>query len=253
MTDILRPTEDEIKLAVAEPFDRVFRERPEKLLSALVVIDRKLNTNIPMINYVADREMNELCSFANQFNGSIEGTQDAVSRHRLMALVYCHIMEADLPYMVLWNLLRILRGDDCDWTFRRRTEKGKWKDCQYPKDKIAELSRLCESLDLCIGDVLNRLLDTDFRNAFSHSQYWLDEGRLLPTRRLVPFSRIGTGVGSLKSFMTSEMAALHAGANCYLKSFTDCFKLAASHYKDDQAHEIDVGKVSWTKYGWTWS
>ena len=62
------PTDEEIKLSIAELFDRVYQNEREWLLSCLVPIDNKLITKRKVITYVVEDEMRELCDFLNSFN-----------------------------------------------------------------------------------------------------------------------------------------------------------------------------------------
>jgi hypothetical protein len=58
------PTEEEIHGSVAQLFDRVLIGYPEKLLSALIAVDKTMHAGLTMINYVVDYEMQEICLMA---------------------------------------------------------------------------------------------------------------------------------------------------------------------------------------------
>jgi len=138
---MILPSHEEIDIAVAEVFDCVRRKCPANLLNSLVVVDTTMDLDHSNINYVVDYEMREICDFANAFKKQLAKTTDRRQQARIKILIYCHIMEADLPLTVFWNLLRILDGAPPDWTFRRRTKAGKDEICESPRQKIAEVNR----------------------------------------------------------------------------------------------------------------
>lgn len=240
------PPDEEIRLAVAEVFDRVRFDHTSKLLNALVVVDKSMFRGHSMINYVVDYEMQELCHFVNGFNAHLKQTDDRFQQSRIRALIYCHIMEADLPLTVIWNLLRILNGEDCDWTFCRITNGKKKQICEYPRQKIVELSRLSKKLDVRIGTVLDRLWQVDLRNAFSHSQYcWMGE-MLTATSSLSPLSRKKERERNNPSFTAEDIELLYRGASKLLYYFVEAYRLTIEPFKDGNAHSVDIAGSSGT-------
>jgi len=184
------PLSSEIQKAIFELFREVKEGYPEELLSALVTIDLDIQSGDKSITYVPDWEMYEICAFVNDFKSILDGLQNNQAlKTRIEIMIYCYIMEADFPFAVLWNLLRILNQQQCEWTFSRVTKKGEVLTCKYPKDKIEEIQKLSRPKDLRIGELLGQLWRSDLRNAFSHSQYSLDKNFLIGTRQLSPISR----------------------------------------------------------------
>lgn len=247
------PTEDDIKLAIAQLYAQVGVEYPDKLLSALVPVDKTFLKGRAMINYVVDWEMQEICDFVNGFNTHIQQTEDRFQIVRLKTLIYCHIMEADLPLTILWNLLRILNGDSCDWTFHRITKNGNRHVCQYPREKIIELKRLSDETGLDIGEVVERLWEPGLRNTFSHSQYcWMGD-RLQPTKSLSPISRKDGGANNVQAFTFDEIDTLYRRADNLLYYFTVGYRSVIANYKDGNAYRIQDGWIVWDKQsGWVW-
>ncbi len=247
------PSNDEIRLAVAEVFDRVRFCHADKLLNALVVVDKSMFHGNNIINYVVDYEMQELCDFVNSFKAYLKQTENHFQQARIRALLYCHIMEADLPLTVIWNFLRILEGGNCDWTFHRITKKGKTEVCQYPREKISELSRLSKKLDVQIGTVLDHLWQVDLRNAFSHSQYcWMGE-MLTATGSLSPLSRKNCGKRNNPSFTFDDIERLYEGSRNLLYYFTEAYQITIDPFKDGNAHPVDSGLIVWdSQSGWLW-
>jgi len=250
---IQTPSDEEIRLAVAEVFDHVRFGHTANLLNALVVVDKAMHQGYSIINYVVDYEMQELCDFVNGFHAHLKQTDDRFQQARIKALIYCHVMEADLPLTVLWNLLRILDGEACDWTFQRITNNDYKQVCQYPREKVAELRRLSEKLDVQIGIVLDRLWQGDLRNAFSHSQYcWMGD-ILTATSSLSPLSRKDGRKKGNPSFTFDDIECLYQGANKLLYYFAEAYRIAIAPFRDGNAHPVDSGWIVWdSKAGWLW-
>ena len=248
------PTEGEIHEGVAQLFDRVLIGYPEKLLSALIAVDKTTHAGLTMINYVVDYEMQEICDFVNGFNATLKQTEDKYQQIRLKTLIYCHILEADLPLTVFWNLLRILNNESCDWTFHRVTTKGKPEVCEFTRQKIEEIARLSSLTYTSIGSVLKRLWEPGLRNAFSHSQYCWTGDMLRSTNDLSPISRRqsksnATGIG----YLFTEVDTLYQRAQYLLHHFITCSRLAIKNYKDGNTYKVQDGWVVWDdKAGWLW-
>jgi hypothetical protein len=250
---IQTPSNDEIRLAVTGVFDQVRLCHADKLLNALVVVDKGMFQGNNVINYVVDYEMKELCDFVNSFNTYLKQTDNHFQKARIRVLLYCHIMEADLPLTVIWNLLRILEGENCVWTIYRITKKGKKEICQYPREKITELSSLSKKLDMQIGTVLDSLLQVDLRNAFSHSQYCLKGEMLTATGSLSPLSRKNGGKRSNPSFTFDDIERLYEGSSKLLRYFTGAYRRTINPFKDGNAHPVDSGLIVWdSQAGWHW-
>jgi len=247
------PSNDEIYMAVTELFDRVRFDHADKLLNALVVVDKGMFHGNNIINYVVDYEMQELCDFMNSFTAHLKQTDNHFQQARIRTLLYCHIMEADLPLTVIWNLLRILEGGNSDWTFHRITKNGKKEVCRYPREKIAELSRLSKKLGMQIGTVLDRLWQVDLRNAFSHSQYcWMGEV-LTATGSLSPLSRKNGGKRGNPSFTFDDIERLYEGTSKLLYYFTKAYRITIDPFKDGNAYAVDSGSIVWdSQAGWLW-
>jgi hypothetical protein len=239
------PTENEILASVAEVFDLVRGTYPHKLLSALITVDKTMHRGLNIINYVVDYEMQELCDFANGFIASLKHTEDHLQQIRTKILVYCHIMEADLPTTIFWNLLRILNNERPDWTFHGITSGGETQVCQYPREKIAELKRLSEISNVSIGGVLDRLWKGELRNAFSHSAYFLMGNMLTATGSLSPLSRKDRSDKRNPSFSFDHIEGLYEGATKLLYFFTNCYSYAIEPFRDGNARQIDDGSVVW--------
>ena len=207
-----------------------------------------------------EREMDELCGFITDFapvaariaHLRAQGTVADAARltTRLQVMCYCHIVEADFPYLILLNLLRLLRGRDCCFTL---------VGCEYPHQKIQELQSLETTLETGVAAVLDRLLQRDLRNAFSHSQYAIDnDGALVATKWL-------SGVtgrppmptqGHTVFFTVEDVRSLYETSLAYFRTFVDCYRETIVPYKDGEFHSSELSRspLRWdsARNQWTW-
>lgn len=250
---IKAPSNEQILFAVSEIFDRVRFGHTGNLLNALVVVDKTMHEGCSVINYVVDYEMQELCDFVNEFKAHLKHTENRFHQARIKVLIYCHILEADLPLTIFWNLLRVVKGETCDWTFRRITKNGDKQVCQYPREKVDELRSLSEQLDMKIGTVVDRLWQGRLRNAFNHSQYcWMGD-TLTATSSLSPLSRKNVGKKGNPTFTFDDIELLYQGAIKLLYYFTEAYRIAIAPFKDGNAHAVDSGWIIWdSEAGWLW-
>lgn len=247
------PEDEEILWAVIKPFEAVKQFFPSHLLSALVPTEK--SEGYTHINYIVDNELQETCNFVNDFNTLLNMADDTHRQIRIKLLVYCHIMESDYPFIVLWNLLRILDGQPCKWTFTRITNKGDEEICRYTEQKINELERLSSNLGLPTGTVLSNFWDNDMRNTFSHSQYILDGNRYFSTRTLSPFSRASNKqlFSSDIDYPFAHINELYSKATGFLRTFVEVYKHYIMPFKDGENHHLQDGIITWDRRGrWVW-
>jgi len=83
---------------------------------------------------------------------------------RIGLMIYCHISEADFIPRILHNLLSVKDGDYNAFPFPRRGNLE-----SSPKKKIEQLKEKDEEL----GVLLEKIYNSDLRNAFFHSDYVL--------------------------------------------------------------------------------
>lgn len=248
------PLSSEIQKAIFELFRGVKEGNSEELLSALVPIDKdfqpgdKLTTNVP------DWEMREICAFVNDFKTILDGLQNNQDlKTRIKIMIYCHIMEADFPFTVLWNLLRILNQQQCEWSFSRITKEGKVSTCKYPREKIVEIHRLSRPKDLLIGELLAQLWRPDLRNAFSHSQYFFGADYFVGTRQFSPISRdANTSPYKTVRYSHEEINALYQGAYDFLFAFVKVYESYIEPYQNGNVYKIQPGSIRWGEQG-TWN
>ena len=232
MIDRQVPTGEKIYSSLFGLFNRVRSCDKRVLRNALSPSDLELDpTNVPYWEY------HELVGFVKMLEDLIPlHIQSVKTEIRLRLIGYCHIMEADFPFAVMWNLLRIMEAQEPSWTFVVQDDKGKKIICEYPTQKITAIANLASQLNEPLGDCLTRLWVSGVRNAFSHSQYTLmvnyreHSGYMMRTKGLSPISRkspdeIQNGKGN-PSF--DDIRTLYQGAlallNCFDAKYNEACK-----------------------------
>lgn len=246
------PTTEEVSKAIFEVFDQVYKNENQWLLSALVPIDKKISPGDKVITYIPGDEIDELSEFLNGFNELSKKTENELQKKRIKILNYCHIMEADFPYAVIWNLLRILNKQECVWTFYNCDENGEPvlnKDgeltvLQYSINKINAIKKLANKKSLVVGEILYKIWQSDLRNSFSHSQYFFTEDYFCCSNQLSPLSRKDSDVGK-NNYLLEDVDLLNSCASAYLSSFIKAYKSAVDFYKDGKPHKIHDGYIKW--------
>jgi hypothetical protein len=270
------PSREETAAAMRTVFTRCRDEKHKRLFTALVPILRTLpgySTSPEML----DREMDELCGLLNDLVPVVSHIAELAEKGvvhdaarlntRLKVMVYCHIIEADYPYLIILNLLRVLLDRECCFTFYQRTDddeirlrdNGDPKYCDYPLQKVTELERVDRTLGTGVGSLLSRLLQPDLRNAFSHSQYVLDhDGSFLATKWFSGITGHTTAdVGKHTVFFTAaDIQSIYDSSLAYVETFVACYKEMIAPYKDGQFHQTELtgSPLRWCRERnqWTW-
>lgn len=254
MADGLKlPTDEEISAALEQVFARAKEHAPSRFLESLIPVE--VSDGLALINYVPDYEMNEICEFANMFRALMSGTKLADEQSRLKVAVYCHIMESDLPLTVVWNLLRLQHNETCQWTFTKQTRKGE-RTCEYTEEKVQEIVRKADALQLDVGRILEMIWERDLRNSFSHSQYVLIGGNYMATRRSSPLSRRQNRTLSDGDcyYSYETLDALYQRACQWLFAFIETYKSYIAPYKDGRVHDVWGRPIFWDcgRRRWLW-
>lgn len=265
---------DDIATAIQCLFNDAGRRDPKHFLSALVPVNRTLMPGHKGISFPLDHEMNELYYFANDFSAAqledippstpTEGQRLEQLRTRLRILLYCHIMEAVFPMLTIYNLLRVLRGRQCCWTFYKRKSddtiaRNDDNVCVYaehPGDRIEQITSQCKGRRPNIGTLLNSIWCRDLRNAFVHSQYFLE-----PDCSVIATGCV-TGVGRRTHndlskheiyFPVADIVQRYDAANAYLKSFTQCYSTCIQQFKNQSPHPTESGVIWWDNKRLRWT
>jgi len=240
---------EKYKKETQEKLKQLFKEaeekNSEKFLRAFFAIDTKRYPN-KIMSYVSSLEFKELLDLLKTFNKIVISYKvDKNTRTRLRLFLYCHILEVDLPYMIIANIARILAGEPYDSRIYLTTEEGK-KLCEYPWQKIKYLNDLGKKVGLDLSAIWNRFFRPELRNGFSHSQYCLRnrQGDVFLTSEVSPTTR--TKKPPNKEFYSyKEVEDLYMAACEFLQVFIEITKQFLSKYKNGNYYSIgyDIGPV----------
>jgi hypothetical protein len=224
------PGREEIKLAIFEVFNLALQIDPKQVAYALRP-RWKVNQSVQAAEFYSpneDSEMRELCELVNDCQAFIGNANDLKKSTRLKIIAYCHIMEAGLPLVVIWNLIRIIDRQTVEWLMTPTYSKSKSKTLIYPNERIDEILAGAVKQELSIGFKLRNLWSPELRNAFSHSQYTIfNNGHVSGSENTSPttspaFSKKRIVPGQYY-FTDKEISAYHEGARAYLLAFSSAY------------------------------
>jgi len=114
------PDQAEVSQAVKRIFDLAVGKLGKDILQALIPVNETFYEEGKCLPLHLDAEMKELCGLCKSFHmipdrhdltiTNLDRVRLTKLRTRIQVFVYCHIMEADYPYVVLLNLLRATKG-----------------------------------------------------------------------------------------------------------------------------------------------
>ena len=235
------PSEDELKTSLKQLFDDSRQLEKTMVMECIYPRDVMLEKDLPegnnQITFAPFWEIDELNAFVQLHLDHFKFISDYTARARICLVLYCHILEADFPMAVIYNLLRILGHEKPSWMFLGLDEKQKEKVCQYPSGKICEILRRSAVLKQPIGAMLDRMWKSAIRNSFMHSNYMLTSDRFIPTKGLSPISR--NNINSMQENLmnptpTIEDIICHGfSAVSFLSSFNHEYKIYRELYPID--------------------
>lgn len=234
------PEKTEITSGLEELFLQASGENEKQFLSALIPVDTSLGKGVEGITNACDFELQEICEFCNQINGYLDTAKNQRERMRLNLAVYCKIIEADHPFVVIWNLLRTISNQPVSWSFYTLNKKGQKEVCQFPNQKFQEIQKFSDKQK--IGKIISNLWHPEIRNAFSHSSYFLSNANLIISRDLSPVSRKGHAECS---FPHSAIESLSSATKFFFHSYLNIYKTWSSKFKTGEIYEIMSGKIIW--------
>lgn len=177
---------------------------------------------------------------------------DAEMSVRLSVHAYCHIMEADLLYLILLNLCRVAEGLKCDWLFMAREKDDSFREKDgdvYRLNKISDKIEHLKKYDLAkesqLSTMLEGLWDGELRNAFSHSQYFIDsEGKLgcikwAHKTSSESFAKNGQFTGEPLYLEKKDIKSLSESAFGYIRIFGDLYHEFVTPYKSTSSVSLD--------------
>lgn len=240
---------DVADIAIAGLFDLVSTRHPLELLSALVPVDKRL-VNFTTLPVGVHDLMRESCTFVNEINSRLSQEDDLESRARLQLQGYVHIMEADFPYMVIWNLLRIVGRERVEWRF---TNESGETPLEFVEERICDIERRSKSERFTIGTVLRGMWSREIRNAFAHSQYYIRDGSFWCSLHEMPFA--DRDISKLRIVELAHIEKLFVAAEHYFGTFVTLYRDAIGRFKDGKERDIHDGQIAWDldRGGWNWS
>lgn len=242
-----------IQKVIDELFDIAVIELNQKIISAFIPFGGIVE--IPAYQFQTfafDDELAELVDYLreyaellNQFNSKPK------QKTRLLAQMYCRVMENDFQYLIIYNVLRLLNNLRPDWEFKT-TRNGKPFYCENPTSKIDEISTLCKSKKLGIGKLLKNLLKADLRNSYYHSQYTISpDGSFVNTRFYSPSSQIKP---AKKVYKLNEIESLYTFAESFFDNFFKRFSVERKKFKDGKEYVFYDGRnICWELNNHRWS
>lgn len=247
------PDKDEICFSVAQLFSTSAERVQQKILGALVPHSFAPS---PMICYWPELEMEELCRFVSQFCAYLNDDITPQEKCRLMILIYCHIMEAEFPSTVIWNLLRVMNDEAPSWVYYGINKKGEEFPCELPEKRYSEIKKLSEKVGMVVGNVLDNLWHNKLRNAFSHAQYIIHEnGDFLGGKNMSPITSNAISLSDTAAstgenpynYSFLEVKGLFEGTLNFLDSFIQSYRFIIEPYKTGQLFDIPTGHIRWDK------
>ena len=223
---------EETKEKLKQLFKEAEEKDSEKFLRAFFAIDTKRYPN-KIMSYISSLEFKELLDLLKTFNKIVISDKvDKNTRTRLRLFLYCRILEVDLPYMIIANIVRIIAGEPYDSRLYLTTKKGEIKVCEYPWQKIKYLNDLGKKAGLDLSTIWNRFFHDELRNAFSHSQYCLRNrhGDVFLTSAVSPTTQTNKTIN--KEYYTyAEVEYLYLAAYSYLEVFIEITNQFMAKYK----------------------
>lgn len=113
----------------------------------------------------------ETKNFVEHFYNMLSDKNYIVDNIRIGLMLYCHIFETNFIPRVIYNLITTRKGEyNC---FPFPLTNGKWE--MNPERKILKI----KEKDQKIGDLMQKIYDTNIRNAFVHSDYILTNKEII--------------------------------------------------------------------------
>lgn len=244
------------------------------VLKYLIPVNRAFLPGKGALPFYLDREMNELCSFVTDYDTLTTPPETAPSsanadrcmriHSRALLLLYCHIMEADYPYITLLNLALGALGYPPCWTFYKYRPDGSIDQnkhqqsiiLRHPGDRIECLKVLTAALQKNIVSALNSLWSSDLRNGFSHSQYFIEpDGSVILSQHHTGVSGT-TSAHALKQnpyFPHEDLLEMYLSARRYLYAFVTQYRALVDPYKDGAHYDIGLSAaVTWNRDQQCW-
>ena len=238
-----------------EIFSRAKTTNEISFLTSCFVFHKKWNHNI--LTYSSDREFQEVLELISDIKGLQEsGSVNKTTKARMYLLIYSHILEVDLIYLILYNMINTIRKKEYSPVVKFLNDKEQWKKAKYPSQKIKSLQSISHKIDINVENLYNNFFDKNLRNAFSHSQYYLDlSGNLINTKNIISTSSKVSNADKVQTMYAFEdLESKFEMSKAYVKSFIKIYKKSIEPYMDGESHETFFGPIEFdSKYGWAFT
>ncbi len=210
----------------------------------------KINGN-HTLSYISDYEFAEVIELLNSFVPLQAGNEINIKdKVRIQMLLYCHIIEVDLIYHIIFNMIQTIKKNPYAlkiFSVRKKNskngKKGTKKLANYPIDKIDIIQNLSDDFAMPLRTVYQEFYSNKLRNSFSHSQYFIDQtGTFNLSQSLSQFQH-----GNTNGFYTAEsMDSFFKKSLSYIKTFINSYELHIKEFKDGNGYDTNFGKISFS-------
>jgi len=169
-------------------FEKAKSKNETQFLTSFFPFYKQQGYNI--ISYIIDYEFTELLELIKTLHIPEDNNEiDNKTKSRIRLLIYCHIIEIDFVYMVIYNMLRTISCQKYSAQITITDINGKIKVLEYPYQKIELIIKESQKSNINFKEIFIEMFDGNLRNVFSHSQYFLhDTGGLEASNYLAPTS-----------------------------------------------------------------
>lgn len=237
------PSDEAWNEAVYAFFNFALEKLGESILNAFLPIERDKvyeegGKKFKSINYFPDYEIDQTCTTLNKIKKALDNAQEDRALQLIMRIMmYTQILEADRPYVIMNNIIRMLRGLPAIATFEIHNN-GKPHDCI--DTRIDMMASKLKDYNLEICDLLKKIWFPKFRNAFVHSQYIiLSNDMFVSTRGIAPGSKREDGFGI--SF--EDLLLLHQSTSAYFTYFLHYAVQIQKRFQTGEVFNSQAGPV----------
>lgn len=249
------PIRNHIENYLRQLFQKAYKEQKDNILAALVPLENERFDGHATIPFGYKDEISELNAFIKQYHGLepfFKENKQSLSRNRL--LTYTHILESDFLYLVLLNLLLLIYQKPLSWTFYeiesdgeiKLNKKGEKILCSKPLKRIMILKQLCEKLELKAHEIFTALWKNELRNAFSHSQYFIDlNGSVILTKHLIHDIKVTKWKPEFMILEAKALEDLNENAILLFEKFIKIYQEFAYPFQSTGTHLIGKYPIIW--------
>jgi len=203
-----------------------------------------------ILDYITNYVFGEVIDVINTFNiFQADEKTNLKIKTRVRLLIYCYITEAKLLYMIIFNMIRTIKGFEYSTLIYTKKNTGKNKELIYPYDKINKIIKETTDIGLDFESIFAEIYYNNLRNAFSHAQYFLDnDANLILSQHLSPTtSGIFKHPNKKTSFKYIEIENIFNKTLKYVQVFIEIYEKFLSEYKDGNSYPIIFGKIKYDK------